>query len=76
MNEYGKILLKFPLINRKLLTNHCHTNGRCFFETGFMLLVFPSDLHLYYIDSVVNFINLDNELMHGWVWFPGKDIPK
>ena len=47
-----------------------------FFETGFMLLVFPSNLHLYYIDSVVNFINLDNESMHGLVWFPGKDIPK
>lgn len=44
------------------------------FETGSILLVFPSNLHLYYIDEIVNFINLylHNESMHGWLWFFGK----
>lgn len=37
------------------------------FETGSTLSVFPSNLHLYYMDEIVNFINLHlyNESMQG-----------
>ena len=37
------------------------------FETTFMLLVIPSNLHLFCIDEIVHFITLYlyDELMHG-----------